>query len=115
MKAQKEAIQEFLTNEIDNAAVENYQNPINLQSLTEEKNNAKNAEDQQKIDNLDSKIADLEAQIQNDIDNLQNELAQEQETEQEENQENIQETEQEATTNDTESTINNIAENLTNV
>lgn len=116
LKAQKEAIQEFLTNEIDNAAVENYQNPINLQSLTEEKNNAKNAEDQQKIDNLDSKIADLEAQIQNDIDNLQNELAnQEQETEQEESQENVQETEQEATANDTESTINNIAENLTNV
>lgn len=120
LKAQKEAIQEFLANEIDNAAVENYQNPINIQTLTEEKNNAKNAEDQQKIDDLDAKIAELEAKIQEDIEKAQSDLeAKQQEEEQleqeEQAQESEQEAEQEAVTNDTESTLNNIVENLTNI
>ena len=120
LKAQKEAIQEFLANEIDNAAVENYQNPINIQTLTEEKNNAKNAEDQQKIDDLDAKIAELEAKIQEDIEKAQSDLeTKEQEEEQLEQEEQVQESEQkaeqEAVANDTESTLNNIVENLTNI
>jgi hypothetical protein len=115
LQSQQEAISEFVNNEIENADVQDYQNPVDIASLSSEKNAEKNAQDQEEVTNLDNKINELENQIQEDIENLKNQLEEAKQQTEQNTTEEVEETETSETTSEgenMESTMESIVDNL---